>query len=266
MADAADAGDAGVECTRDEQCPIGGECVVGVCVGGQCQVQPRDLGAACGDALDDACTDADTCDGTGICQPNHEARGTAILAPNGDCQITQCDGQGQPETLPDNNDVPADPGTGCSQPACLAGVPISVPRDRGTGCESGGLCDGDGNCVECLGDDDCVTPRPFCNAGLCVECTDASQCADPAVDCRIAACTGNTCGSAPAPNTTPCNDGFFCTLNDACRNGFCNGDQRSCPNTEPRCSETFQRCVECTSNAHCESPSSCDLQNGQCRS
>jgi hypothetical protein len=186
-----------------------------------------------------------------------------VSPPDGDCQVTQCDGQGQTEIVADNDDVPPDPGTGCSQPACLAGAPLEVPRGRGTPCEAG-RCDGDGSCLECLGDEDCQAPLPFCAGGACVECTDATQCPDPRLQCTVAACDAGRCGTAPAPLPSACDDGFFCTLDDTCSvRGFCVGQQRQCPDSAPECSEDLLRCVECTSDDQCEF--SCD-DAGNCRS
>jgi hypothetical protein len=259
--DAARADDAG---DHDADCPSQGECVEVLCSGAErCERVPRDAGFPCGDASEAACTRPDSCDGAGVCQPNHAVRGTPVSPPDGDCRVTQCDGRGQTEIVADNDDVPADPGASCNQPACLGGTPIQVPRSRGTRCEAG-RCDGDGVCLECLGDEDCEAPLPFCSAGACVECTDASQCPDPGVPCNVAACDDNRCGAAPAPLPTSCDDGFFCTVGDTCSaGGFCVGQQRQCPSSAPECSEQLLRCVECTSDDQCQF--SCDDQ-GTCRS
>jgi hypothetical protein len=261
---AADAGVPPGGCREDADCASAGECFEAVCGSdGQCGQAPRDDGFPCGDPTDAACSAPDSCDGSGACQPNHAARGTPVSPPDGDCRVTQCDGQGQTQTVADNDDVPLDLGAGCNQPACLAGSPIQVPRDRGAPCEAG-RCDGSGACLECLGDDDCALPLPFCSGGACVECTDASQCPDPRVPCNVAACDANRCSAAPAPLPTACDDSFFCTVNDSCSSrGVCVGQQRQCPSSAPECSEQLLRCVECTSDDQCEF--SCDDQ-GTCRS
>lgn len=272
--DAGDAGDAGAApqdagsssggCRDDADCVSGLECVEAVCdPSGSCRRVPSDFGVLCGDGRETECTRPDRCDGAGACQPEHLSRGTPLSPPDGDCQVTQCDGEGQRETVPDNDDVPPDPGTGCLQPACLAGSPIAVPRGRGVACE-GGRCDGSGRCLPCLEDADCAAPTPFCSAGACVACTDASHCPDPGLQCNVAACIEGRCGSAPAPLPASCDDGFFCTLDDRCNaRGFCVGDQRPCDGFAPHCSEELGRCVQCTSDAHCTF--SCDDQ-GACRS
>ncbi|HTV25572.1 MAG TPA: hypothetical protein VMG12_43045, partial [Polyangiaceae bacterium] len=126
-ASASDAGVPPAACHEDGDCEGGAECVEAVCNEGQCVLQPSDAIVACGDALDSDCTHPDRCDGAGLCLPNHVSRGTAVSAPDGDCHVVQCDGQGQSETVNDNDDVPADPGTGCTQPACLAGSRVEVP-------------------------------------------------------------------------------------------------------------------------------------------
>jgi hypothetical protein len=90
-------------------------------------------GAACGDGTRSLCTEPDTCDGAGVCQPNHVAAGT-ICSFESDCSnAASCDGGGN---------CPFD------------------PKPEGTSCDDGVFCNGADECVQgsCFGG----RPRPGC--------------------------------------------------------------------------------------------------------
>ncbi len=63
---------------------------------GVCQPNHAESGAPCGDETDDQCTAPDACDGEGLCQPNHAEEGTSC-GDQTDAECTApdtCDGQG----------------------------------------------------------------------------------------------------------------------------------------------------------------------------
>jgi hypothetical protein len=64
-------------CVSDESCSgLGGECGAAVCgATGECELEPVELGAACGDSTEVECSAADTCDGAGYCAQNWEPNG-----------------------------------------------------------------------------------------------------------------------------------------------------------------------------------------------
>lgn len=76
-------------------------------------------------------------------------------------------------------------GEGCSMAECVDGQCTSTPRARGSAPQGecdGVLCDGDGNCVECIADPDCqIATCEFasCESGVCVATDDPSQDCQP---------------------------------------------------------------------------------------
>jgi len=55
----------------------GNACTGNVCGGGACLHPPGPSGAPCGSAVDNTCTDPDTCDANGVCLAHHAPNGTA---------------------------------------------------------------------------------------------------------------------------------------------------------------------------------------------
>lgn len=117
------------------------------------------------------------------------------------------------------------------------------------------------------------------NSGLCD--IDCSTIATP--DCNVAVCnegqymgTVGQCVVVPDENGTACEDGLFCTVNDACQDGVCvGGPENDCgldpaPCQIPTCDEASQTCSTtpagngdpCTSDDLCEVNATC--QNGLC--
>jgi len=225
-------GDLGDACTGDDRC-AGGQCVDGVCCDTACGGgAPGDCmacnvashkgacwaevtGAACGDAADDACTDPDTCDGAGNCNP-HDA---AVGAPCGDhaidCRYDDgCDGAGAcidkglwPQATPCGDPADGDctdPDTCDALGNCLPhDAPAATPcGDQAVECHMNDACNGIGVCVDagfaapgaacgdqgvpCRADDACD------NAGACVD----SGIASPGTPCPTGTCD-DTGGCAP---------------------------------------------------------------------
>jgi len=83
-------GDAGCQGALD--CDDQNACTVESCAGGVCVAGGfAATGTLCGSATDDACSDPDTCDAQGICQPNHALLG-ASCGSGGSCTEGQCVG------------------------------------------------------------------------------------------------------------------------------------------------------------------------------
>jgi hypothetical protein len=79
-------------CTTDDECAdvATGECQEGVCgEDGTCVAEPRPFGTACGSALTNECTAADTCDGNGSCVANDVDDGLVCsTCASGQCTCT----------------------------------------------------------------------------------------------------------------------------------------------------------------------------------
>ena len=81
-----DAGDAGlvIPCTTNPDCDDSNDCTTEVCTSQVCVFTPVLIGTACGDTSTvDECTQADTCDGAGVCLTNNQPDGT--LCADGHC-------------------------------------------------------------------------------------------------------------------------------------------------------------------------------------
>lgn len=152
-------------------------------------------GSACGDATDDACTDPDTCDMVGTCQPNHAAGGTSCPNDGNPCTSDQCDGGGSCVHPAGNAGVlcRADAGQ-CDVAEQCDGVNPSCPADgfqpNGTSCTDGSVCT---QTDQCNGSGSCVGANPLnCDDGNA--CT-ANDC-DPVDGCENPPALASNCKSA----------------------------------------------------------------------
>lgn len=133
-----------------------------------------------------------------------------------------------------------DDGDPCTVDFCVNGVCGHASAPAGTPCATG-VCNGNGNCVECLSPTNCDdgnpctfdicisgvcshipapagTPCPggFCDGmGGCVQCLLPANC-DDGDPCTVEVCINGVCGHIPVD----CDDGNPCTL-DICTNGVC---------------------------------------------
>jgi len=193
-----------------------------------------------------------TCDST-VCGFAYQPAGTHLPQQvSGDCRAVQCNGSGQSEVVDDAADLPA--ADVCMTASCEGGIPNVVPSGAGSPCDQKGtVCDGAGDCVECLVAGDCgqeTECKKFaCTAGSKCDETDlakgtllaqqtpgnclAEQCdgnggvesvaspTDPQDDSNP--CTSDTCTSAgttvhpPVPTGTPCDSsGGVCSATGQC--------------------------------------------------
>jgi len=210
----------------DANCPSdGNECTADTCTPSGCQYLALD-GQPCGDPASTECTNPDTCDANGVCQPNDEDPGTPCGNPGTECKNQDtCDGAG---SCTDNGFMAPD-------------TPCGDPSD--TQCTHPDSCDGAGTCqanneapgtfcgdagTECTNQDTCN------NAGSCTDngfkdpgtpCGDHSQtaCTDPDTCNGAGACLANN-----QVDGTTCNDGDACTATDTCQSGICNGQDVIC--------------------------------------
>jgi cysteine-rich repeat protein len=118
----------------------------------------------------------------------------------GDCQRSQCDGNGNIVSVALNTDVPADDGNQCTSQSCNMGAPVFPVLPVNSVCSQNGgtLCSA---------------------AGTCVGCNTASQCAGTDTACQTRTCVMNACGvsNATAGTVTPTQIAGDCQQNQ------CNG-------------------------------------------
>ncbi len=139
-------------------------------------------------------------------------------------------------------------------------------------CENRGLADQDADSY-CLDDTerpaDCDDTNPnthpgkteICNNQYDEDCSgDAWLCQDNNI------CTTNTCGSGESCdfqfNTLACEDNLFCTVDDQCSDGNCQGTPRDCSDTKActtdTCDEDTDSCVHSTAGCTCTVDSDCE--------
>jgi hypothetical protein len=236
-ADPQDLGDDGNDCTTD------------ACNGSTPAHTPLPKGTKCGATTNLSCDGKGSCLGcttatdcgahgacftwtctSGACQQHFVASGGGSPPGNvgGDCHRLVCDGSGGVVSIVDDGDTPPDPGA-CVYGACSGGNPTSAYVGAGTGC-GGGLCDGSGSCVGCLGDADCGSPSPCktprCSGGSCGNVYAASGTpvgGSPPGDCHTNVCDGG--GGVVAA----VDDGDVPGPPDACHTAACSGGSLSYP-------------------------------------
>lgn len=168
------AGNAGAQCRPDA-----GACDVAETCDGTNSTCPADgfegSGTPCGNPINDACTDPDTCNGAGACQANHATAGTSCPDDGLVCTADQCDGGGS-----------------CLHPAGNAGTECRADTGQ---CDVAEQCDG--SSATCPADG-------FEASGT--GCNDSSVCT------QTDQCDGS--GSCAGSNPLACDDGDACTAND----------------------------------------------------
>jgi hypothetical protein len=151
-------------------CPAGLTCGPnGVCGGGCVPITCAEKGLQCGE-WPDGCGNVLDC---GVCPAGETCGGSGVPGVCGGgvgCQVA--------------TDCPPSP-TSCAVPVCNGGICGTVDAPAGLPCtDAGGLvCDGAGDCVQCL---------------------NASQCPGSPTPCSLPICTNGVCGMLPAPNGTLC--------------------------------------------------------------
>ncbi len=203
---------------------------------------PDCLARPCGAAAT-VCSDADTCDGSGLCNPRHRPvgdEGNTVLGPCPVCQ--DCNGDGACANLASGTDVGCDAGaTTCSAAdSCANGICQDNDLSAGaqvTGCTVCQECNGDGACRDVASGQ-----RPGCD-GTCDSCSGGS-CHDNTVTCyrdhdgdgyTVSGSATNFCGAcagdyrSSASGQADCNDesadqnhgaGFSTTVRDCPGGGW----------------------------------------------
>jgi hypothetical protein len=100
------------------------------------------------------------------------------------------------------------------------------------------------------------------------DCNDANECTDDI--CINSGTPEAYCSNTPKSGT--CNDGLFCTLNDACTNGTCNGEANDCSDgvtcTVDNCDEVNNKCTHtpqdslCDNGLYCDGAETCNAVSG----
>jgi hypothetical protein len=249
----------------------GNPCTLDQCASGTPSHAPAAAGLACGTgglcdgaghcvscltgsdcpAPADACQTR-TCSAQGVCGLANVAAATAVAAQTaGDCQVSQCDGNGHTVVVPDNTDLPVD-GNLCTGDVCTAGVPSNPALAAGTACGGLNKCDGAGHCVQCVTAADCPGQDTACETRTCsatgVCGLDRLQSGTPiaaqiAGDCAIIECDANGAETTVVDDADLPVDGNACTA-DVCTGGV--------PSNPPLAANTA-----CGTHATCDGAGSC---------
>ncbi len=154
------------------------------------------------------------------------------------CNVGTCI-NGACEKVPANEGTPCDDGKACTQnDTCQAGVCTSGTLafcPSSDNCHVG-FCDpvtdsctqNPGNDGAQCSDDDACTQIGSCSGGACVPGPEV-DCSFLTGNCVVGLCDpGTGCYSAPANDAAPCDDGLYCTIDDACKGGLCSGVPNTC--------------------------------------
>ena len=272
-------------------CQVGsgaGSCSDGACV---VPCTPEDAHYQCDDLNE--CTE-DGClgeGGQGICEHSVYSGPTpGFPQVEGDCHEQRCI-EGVDTDAIDDLDV-FDDGNACTADTCKLGTPLNEPVAAGAECADGGgqVCDGLGECVQCLAAADCegVFPgdcvTPTCNAdhsceplytpdgtplpaasqqaGDCrtVVCNgnggttneaNASDLPDDGNACTIDSCQGTSGEHAPAPAGTPCDGGKECDgFGSCCTAATCEALGKNCGGFSNGCGKSLF-CGDCAPGDTC---------------
>lgn len=181
----------------------------------------------------------------GGCTTSYAPLGTAVTAQTaGDCRKQVCDGAGGTTSIADDTDLPARTDATCQVPTCSDGTVGSGQAPIGTPCDvdGGTLCDGSGQCVPCLIDEDC-------DGGVCL--SDNTCCAP---DAQEITCDG-LCGEVTDN----------CGLNVDC--GECCTPDTADVTCDGQCGTVLNNCDESVDCGECCVPDTDDVTcDGQCGS
>lgn len=203
-----------------------------------------------------------------------QAAGTPLPSQKyGDCQEVQCGADGKVVTV-DKDDDAFNDGNDCTTDGCNKGVATHDPVAQGVACE-GGICDGQGACVQCI---DMVLSCPAmktCAMGKCIGALCGNGKKDSGegdIDCGgscLLCADGKTCSAGTQCASQVCTGGMcvMATCSDQVKNGTetaadCGGSEcQPCPDDRACKKDTDCQSGVC-SNAYCAAPTCTDgVQN-----
>jgi hypothetical protein len=263
-------------CQANADCVDADSCLQGTCTDGICSTDPSSDGTACDDGL--YCTETDQCS-SGACA------GTArdCSTESDDCNQGTCDENTDAcvkQALADGIDCEdglyCTTGDTCDTGACQGGQPQDCSALSAECVE--GICDEDANSCEArpmqdneaCDDGEYCTVDETCISGAC----QGGQPRDCSAGCVDGSCNENQdrCTGTNLPAGTACDDGRYCTENDACDGqGACLGDALDCSGLDDDCNQGVcddqaEACVatpanqggRCDDGAYCTDGDACD--------
>ena len=188
------------------------DCTLDDCDGSECTHVAQD--SLCDDS--ERCTD-DVCNAmTGCVSANNsDVCNDGLFCTNPDsCDMGTC------SNTPDRDCGDA---VDCTIDTCSEGTNQCVNTPDDSSCDDGLFCDGAEICNALTG----------CEEGTPVDCSGLDD------QCAVGTCneTSDACEATPANEAAACDDGLFCTLNDACASGTCTGDAPDCSGLDDQCNQ-----------------------------
>ncbi len=235
-----------VQCTANAHCNDANPCTNDQCMGNTCRNTNRSAGSACGGG--------NVCDGSGTCVQCVDDTQCSGATPRCDTTSNTC-----VQCLL-ASDCPSD-GNSCTNERCSGSHMCIYPnRPLASPCTGeSGVCDGSGNCVQCVDDTQCSGATPRCNtaSNTCVQCTANAHC-DDANPCTNDQCMGNTCSNPFVASGSACGGGNVCDGSGNCVQCV---DDTQCSGATPYCDTTSNTCVQCLNDTQCFPGQMCKSDN-----
>lgn len=165
-------------------------------------------------------------------------------------------------------------GNECTEDKCVDTICQNPPKTKETACGHGSasVCDGAGQCVECVSSADCAANhpmKPICDlaGNECVSCSDGVKNGEETdVDCGGPDC--GACLGKPCDVQHGCGNHTFCSpLDDICCSTACDGKCEAC--AEAKTGEPNGTCAPVTYGTdpdnECATLGSCGAAPGKCR-
>jgi hypothetical protein len=228
----------------------------------ECAVPPQ--GVECqtaADCISISKPQPDTRCATAACVNNKcelQIRKTPPTQRTGDCIVLTCDADGKSHEGEASQDV-YDDNNQCTHDRCDGTTAVNEPLEAGKAPDGSGYCDGEGNLVECIADENCADPVIGCSPrGRCV----STSCKNGGKDTLLGE-TAIDCGGI----CDPCEAGQGCNSPDDCKDGICASTGRC---ALPECDDKIQNgaetapgcggpaCPRCASGAKCRIPDDCE--------
>jgi hypothetical protein len=276
------------ECTDDDCRPADGECVnepvndgtdcngaAGMCLNGECRDIDLCEEVTCDDTGND-CTIALCSMQSGECEEIDVPDGDECNGGNGACSAGECVDNNLCEGVDCSsaNDCVQDGTCDPDDGSCIPGDNEAID----TACD-GGVCDGDGSCVQCNDPSQCVGDGTQCTATSC----EANQCGinnlPNGTDCDFGdapgTCMAGVCEDAMLCDSVDCGDGNECTADicipasgmcsnpDLPEGTDCDGGNGSCMSGVCEAADLCEN-VDCTSGNDCIEDGTCDSGDGSC--
>ena len=250
-------------------------CTVDSCLDGEC-IHQGDKGKSCDDG--NACTTEEACSTEGVCVGST----TVECDDDNPCTEDKCDTQSGCTFEEVSDGTSCNDGDACTLvDVCVngecAGTAKPCEEDDNpctvqTGCDGG-----NGECLfqnmpddTTCNDDNACTEGDACESGVCTSAT--PKVCDDANPCTNDNCSPKT-GCSSFPNTSFCDDGDLCTVDDKCLQGQCNGQELACNDNNACTNDGCDPASGCTHQnveGPCEDGNLCTVgdacDNGQCSS